>query len=97
MLNLTFTATMCWPIGVLFNKLTLKRHLFEQRLNSLVVVKYNLKLEMGQLQRQDQGNTYDPLCVLDMDLMTNRSSEKKTMSTPYDSWIDIHVFLKEEE
>lgn len=77
MLNLTFTATMCWPIGVLFNKLTLKRHLFEQRLNSLVVVKYNLKLEMGQLQRQDQGNTYDPLCVLDMDLMTNRSSEKK--------------------
>lgn len=77
MLNLTFTATMCWLIGVLFNKLTLKRHLFEQRLNSLVVVKYNLKLEMGQLQRQDQGNTYDPLCVLDMDLMTNRSSEKK--------------------
>lgn len=77
MLNLTFTATMCWLIGVLFNKLTLKRHLFEQRLNSPVVVKYNLKLEMGQLQRQDQGNTYDPLCVLDMDLMTNRSSEKK--------------------
>jgi len=44
-----------------------RNHLEQQRLNTLVFVKYNLQLEMRQKVREEKGDTYDPICLSDME------------------------------
>ena len=44
-----------------------RNRLEQQRLNALVYVKYNLQLKMRQKSREEKGETYDPICLSDIE------------------------------
>ncbi|XP_061352114.1 uncharacterized protein LOC133297067 [Gastrolobium bilobum] len=68
-LSLTCSATRCERNWSVFDPIHSKRRnrLEQQRLNALVFVKYNLQLEIRQKQREGKGDTYDPICLSDLD------------------------------
>lgn len=53
----------------------------QQRLNPL---QYNIKLEMRQLKRQDQGDTYNPICLSDNDCDDKWIPEQEDPRLPQD-------------
>ncbi|WOL10272.1 hypothetical protein Cni_G19026 [Canna indica] len=68
-LGLTCSATGCERNWSVFEHIHSKKRncLEQQRLNALVFVKYNLNLESRQKIREEKGETYDPICLSDME------------------------------
>ena len=79
-------------IGVLLIMYTKKRNRLEQqRVNALVFVNYNINLELKQIKREENGDSYDPICLSDMESDDEWITEKEEPCLPEDtSWIDIH-------
>uniref|UniRef100_A0A2C9VYB7 DUF659 domain-containing protein n=1 Tax=Manihot esculenta TaxID=3983 RepID=A0A2C9VYB7_MANES len=44
-----------------------RNSLGQQRLNALVFIKYNIQLELRQVKREERGETYDLICLSNMD------------------------------
>jgi len=100
-LSLTCSVTGCERNWSIFDKEHTKRrnHLEQQRLNALVFVKYNLQLEMRQKVREEKRDTYDPICLSDMESDDEWITEKEDSCILNDvSWMDIHesIILKDE-
>ncbi|XP_028753001.1 uncharacterized protein LOC114712623 [Neltuma alba] len=92
-LSLTCSATGCERNWSTFDQIHTKRRnrLEQQRLNALVFVKYNLQLEMRQKIREEKGETYDPICLSDIESDDEWITEKENPCLPVDgSWMDIH-------
>ena len=54
-------------------------------------VKYNLQLEMRQKRKEEKGDTYDPICLSDIESDDEWITEKEDPCFPVDaSWMDIH-------
>ena len=51
--------------------------LAQQKLKELVFVKYNLRLEMRQRIREKRGDSYNPICLLDMESDDKWIAEKE--------------------
>jgi hypothetical protein len=99
-LSLTCSATGCERNWSIFDQVHTKRRdrLEQQRLNDLVFVKYNLQLEMRQKSREEKGETYDPICLFDIELDDEWITEKEDPCLPIDSsWMDIHESFGFEE
>ncbi|KAI3939148.1 hypothetical protein MKX01_002016, partial [Papaver californicum] len=64
-LSATYSAFGCERNWSIFEQVHTNRRnrLSQQRLNSLVYVKYNLQLNERFTKRKDQGDTYDPICL----------------------------------
>ncbi|XP_031284359.1 uncharacterized protein LOC116143083 [Pistacia vera] len=91
-LSLTCSATGCERNWSTFEHVHSKRrnHLEQQRLNALVFVKYNLQLEMRQKLREEKGEAYDPICLLDIESDDEWIMEKEDPCLPDDnSWMDV--------
>nr|KYP34797.1 hypothetical protein KK1_044202 [Cajanus cajan] len=92
-LSLTCSATGCERNWSTFDQVHTKRRnrLEQQRLNALVYVKYNLQLEMRQNSREENGDTYDPICLSDIESDDEWITEKENPCLPIDaSWMDVH-------
>ncbi|XP_028803194.1 uncharacterized protein LOC114758322 [Neltuma alba] len=92
-LSLTCSATGCERNWSTFDQVHTKRRnrLEQQRLNALVFVKYNLQLEMRQKIREEKRETYDPICLSDIEFDDEWITEKENPCLPVDgSWMDIH-------
>ncbi|XP_027942227.1 uncharacterized protein LOC114195971 [Vigna unguiculata] len=99
-LSLTCSATGCERNWSIFDQVHTKRRnrLEQQRLNALVFVKYNLQLEMRQKVREEKGDTYDPICLSDIESDDEWITEKEDPCLPNDvSWMDIHESFTLEE
>ncbi|XP_028113206.1 uncharacterized protein LOC114311289 [Camellia sinensis] len=67
-----------------------RNQLEQQRLNALVIVKYNVQLELRQIKRQERHETYDPIYLSDMESNYEWIIEKEDPCLPKDhSWMDI--------
>ncbi|KAJ0086542.1 hypothetical protein Patl1_08737 [Pistacia atlantica] len=67
-----------------------RNRLEQQRLNALVFVKYNLQLKMRQKLREEKGEAYDPICLLDIESDDKWIMEKEDPCLPDDnSWMDV--------
>ena len=68
-LSLTCSAIGCERNWSIFDQVHTKRRnrLEQERLNALVFVKYNIQLEMRQKVREEKGDTYDPICLFDIE------------------------------
>ncbi|XP_068483376.1 uncharacterized protein [Phaseolus vulgaris] len=68
-LSFTCSVTGCERNWSTFDQVHTKRRnrLEQQRLNAPVYVKYNLQLEMRQKSREEKGETYDPICLSDIE------------------------------
>ena len=92
-LSLTCSATGCERNWSTFDQVHSKRRnrLAQQKLNALVFVKYNLQLEMRQRIREERGDTYDPICLSDIESDDEWIAEKENPCLPEDnSWMDVH-------
>ena len=70
----------------------------QQRLNALVFVKYNIKLDMRLQKRKEREETFDPICLSDMESDDEWITEKEDACLPEDiSWMDVHECFKEDE
>jgi len=99
-LSLTCSATGCERIWSTFDQVHTKRRnrLEQQRLNALVYVKYNLQLELRQKSREEKGETYDLICLSDIESDDEWITEKENPCLPIDfSWMDIHDCFDDEE
>ena len=97
-LSLTCSATGCERNWSTFDHVHSKKRnrLETQRLNALVFVKYNIQLEMRQIKRQERGETYDPICLSDMEFDDEWITEVEDPCLPEDnSWLDIHECFEE--
>lgn len=75
-----------------------RNRLETQRLNALVFVKYNLRLEQRQEKRQERGETYDPIVLSDVESDDEWITEKEEPCLPEDtSWMDIHECFQDDE
>ena len=80
-------------IGVLLIMYTQKKRnrLEQQRVNVLVFVNYNINLELRQIKREENGDSYDLICLSDMEFDDEWITEKEEPCLPKDtSWMDIH-------
>ena len=68
-LSLTCSATGCERNWSTFDHVhTKKRNCLEQkRVNALVFVNYNINLELRQIKREENGESYDLICLSDME------------------------------
>ena len=74
-----------------------RNRLEQQRLNALVFIKYNINLELRQEKRQENGETYDPISLSDMEFDDEWITESEDPCLPQDtSWMDIHECFEEE-
>ncbi|XP_061351356.1 uncharacterized protein LOC133296400 [Gastrolobium bilobum] len=92
-LSLTCNATGCERNWSVFDQIHSKRRncVEQQRLNALVFVKYNLQLEIRQKQREEKGDTYDPICLSDLDSDEERISEQEEPCLmDEESLMDVH-------
>ncbi|KAI3845209.1 hypothetical protein MKX03_024867 [Papaver bracteatum] len=66
--------------------------IFEQkRLNALVYVKYNLQLNERFTKSKEQRDSYDPICLSDMESDDEWITEKDDASLQQDpTWMDVH-------
>ncbi|XP_027338045.1 uncharacterized protein LOC113851979 [Abrus precatorius] len=99
-LSLTCSATGCERNWSTFDQVHTKRRnrLEQQRLNALVFVKYNLQLEMRQKCREEKGETYDPICLSNIESNDEWIVEKEDPCLPNDaSWMDINECFTFEE
>ncbi|KAL4561073.1 hypothetical protein LXL04_033235 [Taraxacum kok-saghyz] len=99
-LSLTCSATGCERNWSTFDHVHSKKRnrLEQQRLNALVFVKYNLNLNMRLEKRRERGETYDPICLSDMDSDDEWITEKEDACLLEDnSWMDVHECFRENE
>ncbi|XP_028113558.1 pheromone-processing carboxypeptidase KEX1-like isoform X5 [Camellia sinensis] len=99
-LSLTCSATRCERNWSTFDHVHSKKRnrLEQQRLNALVFVKYNIQLELRQIKRQERGETYDPIYLLDMKSDDEWITEKEDPCLPEDhSWMDIQECFEDDE
>lgn len=99
-LSLTCSATGCERNWSTFDHVHSKKRnrLEQQRLNALVFVKYNLNLEMRLKKRQERGESYDPICLSDMESDDEWITEKEDPYLPEDtSWMDVHECFQADE
>jgi len=97
---LSVTSTGCERNWSIFDQVHTKRRnrLEQQRLNALVFVKYNLQLEMRQKDREEKWDTYDPICLSDIESNDEWITENESLCLPKDvSWMDIHESFTLEE
>ena len=74
-----------------------RNRLEQQRLNALVFVKYNLQLELRQTKREERGETYDPICLSDMESDDEWVTEIEDPCLPQDnSWMDINECFEDD-
>ncbi|KAF7145548.1 hypothetical protein RHSIM_Rhsim04G0045100 [Rhododendron simsii] len=98
-LSSTCSATGCERNWSIFDIVHSKRRnrLETQRMNALVFVKYNIQLELRQEKRQERGDTYDPICLSDMESDDEWITEKEGPVLPVDhSWMDIEECFKDD-
>ena len=76
-----------------------KKNLLEQqRVNALVFVNYNINLELRQTKWEENGDSYDPICLSDMESDDEWITEKEKPCLPEDtSWMDIHECFEVKE
>ncbi|KAL4652193.1 hypothetical protein ACB092_01G215900 [Castanea dentata] len=99
-LSLTCSATGCERNWSTFDHVhTKKRNCLEQqRVNVLVFVNYNINLELRQIKREESGDSYDPICLSDMESNDKWITEKEEPCLPEDtSWMDIHEYFEVDE
>ncbi|KAI3848040.1 hypothetical protein MKW92_026332 [Papaver armeniacum] len=92
-LSATCSASGCERNWSIFEQVHTKRRnrLSQQRLNALVYVKYNLQLEETFTKRNEQGDSYDPICLSDMESDDEWITEKDGASLqPDPTWMDVH-------
>ncbi|KAG5549646.1 hypothetical protein RHGRI_014825 [Rhododendron griersonianum] len=95
----TCSATGCERNWSIFDIVHSKRRnrLETQRMNALVFVKYNIQLELRQEKRQKMGDTYDPICLSDMESDDEWITEKEGPVLPVDhSLMDIEECFKDD-
>lgn len=64
----------------------------QQRLDALVFVKYNLRLEQRHKKRVARGESYDPISLSDMESDDEWITEKEDPVIPLDlAWMDTNV------
>jgi hypothetical protein len=98
-LSSTCSATGCERNWSIFYHVHSKRRnrLETQRLNALVFVKYNIQLELRQAKRQERGETYDSICLSDMESDDEWITEKEDPVLPLDnSWMDINECFQDD-
>nr|KAJ0227509.1 hypothetical protein LSAT_V11C100007330 [Lactuca sativa] len=78
-LSLTCSATGCERNWSTFDHIHSKKRnrLEQQRLNALVFVKYNINLDTRLQKRKERGETYDPICLSDMESDDEWITEKE--------------------
>ncbi|CAH1431758.1 unnamed protein product [Lactuca virosa] len=88
-LSLTCSATRCERNWSTFDHIYSKKRnrLEQQRLNALVFVKYNINLDTRLQKRKERGETYDPICLSDME------SDDEWITEKEDGISKISVFL----
>ncbi|KAI4324289.1 hypothetical protein L6164_023840 [Bauhinia variegata] len=65
----------------------------QQRLNALVFVKYNFQLELRQKQREAKGDTYDHICLLDVESDDEWiTKQEEPCLLEVNSWKDVQEF-----
>ncbi|WOL05637.1 hypothetical protein Cni_G14366 [Canna indica] len=107
-LSLTCSATGCERNWSVFEHIHSKKrnHLEQQRLNALVFVKYNLNLESRQKIREEKGETYDHICLSDMESDDDEWITEREESCLHDlelqsqgdkSWMDVQECFNIEE
>ncbi|KAI9126444.1 hypothetical protein K1719_002865 [Acacia pycnantha] len=99
-LSLTCSATGCERNWSVFDQIHSKRinRLEQQRLNALVFVKYNLQLEIRKKQREEKGDTYDPICLSDLDYDEEWITEQEDPCLmDGESWMDVHECFNVDE
>nr|XP_043623309.1 uncharacterized protein LOC122595077 [Erigeron canadensis] len=99
-LSLTCSATDCVRNWSTFDHIhSKKRNRLEQQwLNALVFVKYNINLETRLQKRKERGETYDPICLSDMESDDEWITEKENVCLPKDiSWMHVQEFFQEDE
>jgi hypothetical protein len=75
-----------------------RNRLAQLKLNALVFVKYNLQLEMRQKSREEKGDTYDPICLSDMDSDDEWITEKEDACLSEDTtWMDLDACFELEQ
>ncbi|KAG5560764.1 hypothetical protein RHGRI_003943 [Rhododendron griersonianum] len=92
-LSLTCSATGCERNWSTFQHIHSKKRNWSeaQRLNALVLVKYNLTLELRQKKREENGDAYDPICLSDMESDDEWITEREDPCLPLDpSWMDMN-------
>ncbi|XP_026392735.1 uncharacterized protein LOC113288024 [Papaver somniferum] len=92
-LSSTCSATGCERNWSEFEQVHTKRRnrLSQQRLNALVYVKYNLRLNERFTKRQEEGDSYDPICLSDMESDDEWITEKEDPTLERDpTWMDVH-------
>ncbi|GAV85349.1 Dimer_Tnp_hAT domain-containing protein, partial [Cephalotus follicularis] len=93
--SLTCSSTCCERNWSTFDHVHLKKRnrLEQQRLNALVFVKDSLNLEMRHLKRQENGDSYDPIYLSNMESNVEWIKEKEDPSLPVDDSL-IHEYLE---
>ncbi|KAI3877771.1 hypothetical protein MKX03_019211 [Papaver bracteatum] len=72
----------------------IRNRLLQQRLNALVYVKYNLQLNERFIKSKEQGDSYDPICLSDVESDDEWINEKDGASLqPNPTWMDAHDFF----
>ncbi|XP_030931017.1 uncharacterized protein LOC115956884 [Quercus lobata] len=92
-LSLTCSVTGCKRNWSTFDHVHTKKRnrLEQQRMNALVFVNYNINLELRQIKREENGDSYDPICLSDLESDDEWITEKEEPCLPEDtSWMDIH-------
>ena len=81
-LKLNCSATGCERNWSTFDHVHTKKRnrLKQQRVNVLVFVNYNINLELRQIKKEENGDSYDPNCLSDMELMMNGLPKRKNLA-----------------
>lgn len=99
-LSLTCSATGCERNWSTFDQVHTKRRnrLEQQRLNELVFIKYNLRLQARHQKRVQEGDAYDPISLSDMESDDEWITEKEGPSLPEDTtWMNVNECFEVEE
>ncbi|KAI3859709.1 hypothetical protein MKX03_031223 [Papaver bracteatum] len=90
-LSATCSAIGCEINWSIFEQVHTKRRnrLSQKRLNALGYVKYDLQLNERFTKRKEQGDSYDPICLSDMESDDEWITEKDDPT-----WMDVHYTMK---
>ncbi|MCL7025454.1 hypothetical protein MKW94_003774 [Papaver nudicaule] len=92
-LSATCSATGCERNWSVFEQVHTKRRnrLSQQRMNALVYVKYNLQLAERLTKRKAEGDSYDPICLSDLESDDEWIAEEEDSNSQRDpTWMDVH-------
>ncbi|XP_050217659.1 uncharacterized protein LOC126668510 [Mercurialis annua] len=75
-----------------------RNRLEQQRLDALVFVKYKIQLELRQAKREKYGETYDPICLSDMESDDEWITEiEESCLSEDNSWMDVNECFDDDE